>query len=307
MQLDYNNVNELLFRLLDNEISDSDFAKLTDWLNSSREAKLYYYRFMGDCSALSLRKLTTIAENLQDSQFDILPVDYSNASLRGVDLEEFMADVDRDESQDSGLTQDMLEILEMERTSFAVEVPKEEIAEEEAGPVVVRPARVNKRVSKFQIFTLVMSAAAMLFVALLLMFSPEPVPSVEVATLSDQMNVQWGPSGKPESGERLLTNGWPLDLKKGIVSIDYDDGVEVVIEGPALFEIQRSGIYLEYGRLYSKVSEAGLGFIVKTPTLQFVDQGTEFGVLADINGSSELHVTKGKVQLFAGLNGNMRI
>jgi len=48
MQPDYNKVNELLFRLLDNEINDSDFETLRNWLNSSREAKLYYYRFMED-------------------------------------------------------------------------------------------------------------------------------------------------------------------------------------------------------------------------------------------------------------------
>ena len=54
MQMDCNNINELLFRLLDNEISDPDFAKLMNWLNFSEEAKLYYYRFMTDCSAFSL-------------------------------------------------------------------------------------------------------------------------------------------------------------------------------------------------------------------------------------------------------------
>jgi hypothetical protein len=89
-------------------------------------------------------------------------------------------------------------------------------------------------------------------------------------------------------------------LEKGVIKIQYDDGVEVVIEGPATFEVERSGIYFTYGHLYSRVSETGLGFRVKTPTSLFIDQGTEFGVQADSQGSTELHVIQGKVQLFAG-------
>jgi hypothetical protein len=47
--------------------------------------------------------------------------------------------------------------------------------------------------------------------------------------------------------------------------------------------------------------------MVETPTSQFIDHGTEFGVLADADGSSELHVIKGKVQLFASSKGSTRI
>jgi len=78
------------------------------------------------------------------------------------------------------------------------------------------------------------------------------------------------------------------------------------VEGPAVFDMERSGVFLEYGRLYSVVSETGTGFTVETPTSQFVDLGTEFGVQADINGSSELHVTKGRVQFFAGSKSKSR-
>jgi hypothetical protein len=210
-------------------------------------------------------------------------------------------------SADSAVMLDMSQLAECEKTAPTVEFLKEEIAEE-AGPVVVRPAREKKPVSKFQIFTLIASAAAVILFALFIGFVPEPLPSVEVATLTDQMNVEWGdPAVDLETGCRLLTNDFPLNLKKGFVSIAYDQGVEVVVEGPALFEIERSGIFLEYGRLYSQVSETGLGFTVNTSTSQFVDMGTEFGVKADIDGSSELQVTKGKVQLFAGAKGESRV
>jgi len=273
METDFNHINELLFRLLDNEIGDEDFAELIDWLNSGREAKLYYYRFMGDYSALSLRKMTTITEKAD-------PAD------SGLDLNLWAA------------------FAECEKSAPAVEIPKEEV-EEEAEPVI-HPLK-KKPISKFQIFTVVMSAAAMLCFALFIKLVPEPLPSVEVATLVDQMNVQWADPGVDlESGCRLVTNNFPLGLKKGLLSIAYDQGVEVVVEGPAKFEVERSGIFLEYGRVYSRVSETGTGFTVNTSTSQFVDLGTEFGVRARVDGSSEVHVTKGKVQMFAGAEGKTK-
>jgi len=195
-------------------------------------------------------------------------------------------------------------LAEYEKTAPVVEIPKEEI-EEESEPVI-RPLK-KKPLSKLQIAAIVTSAAAMLLFALFIKFVPEPLPSVEVATLVDQMNVQWSESSlEPEVGSRLWTNEGSLELEKGIVSIKYDKSAKIIVEGPALFKIERSGVYLEHGYVYSNVSETSLGFTVETPTSRFVDMGTEFGVLAEVDGSSEVHVTKGKVQLFAGLKGKSR-
>ena len=164
---------------------------------------------------------------------------------------------------------------------------------------VIRPARDKQKLNKLSKYVLASSVAASLLFTLFLYFAPDR-SGVEVATLVDQMNTKWSTSESHiKNGRRLWTSDGPFDLKKGIVEIQFDDGVDVLIEGPALFSVERLGLYIEYGRLYSRVSDAGLGFTVKTSTSQFVDHGTEFGILANINGSSELHVIKGKVQLFA--------
>lgn len=187
-----------------------------------------------------------------------------------------------------------------------VSLPKEQ-PERELIQKVVYPPRGNHQFSKFGIYSLAACAAMVLFFVYLY-FAPQKPSSIEVATLVDQMNAQWGSSDvKFNNGDRLWTNAGLMELKKGVVKIQYDDDVILVIEGPSVFTIQRSELYLEYGRLYSKVSDFGLGFTVKTPTSKFVDLGTEFGVKADIDGSSELHVTKGKVQLFVGTDGKSRI
>ena len=57
---------------------------------------------------------------------------------------------------------------------------------------------------------------------------------------------------------------------------------------------------MNYGKLFAKVSEQGLGFTVVTPNSKIVDLGTEFGVLSHINGDTEVHVYKGTANLFAG-------
>ncbi len=185
-----------------------------------------------------------------------------------------------------------------EKVAPAIYLDKQEPEREVIQKVIYK--KQPRKISKFTIFSGVFSAAAILFVVLFIRFTPERY-GVEVATLVDQMNAKWTQTGNPlQNGDRLLANDAPLNLQQGIVKIQYDEGVDVCIEGPALFEINKMGIYLEYGRLYSHVSKTGLGFTVKTSTSQFIDLGTEFGLQAGVDGSSELHVIKGKVQMFVG-------
>ncbi len=193
-----------------------------------------------------------------------------------------------------------------EETKPAIEIPPQQ-PPRELIQKVIWPQKNKYKVSKFSIFGIAMNVAAILFVVLFLKFAPQRFHAFEVATLVDQLNVKWAHPDKIRGkGSRLWTDEGLLDLKQGMVKIRYDDGVDVVIEGPALFEINQSQVYLEYGRLYGCVSKSGLGFRVETPTSQFLDHGTEFGVLANIDGSSELHVMEGKVELFTGSRGQFK-
>ncbi len=257
----------------------------------------------GTINEQGLKYLETLLENNPLAVEYYLEIVWTHIGLNTMDGVSFLQEVNNNNKE---FDLDFWRMMaEAEETALTVEIPKEEIAEE-TDPVI-HPAREEKPISKFKIFTLITCAAAMLFFALFIKFAPEPLPRVEVATLVDQMNIQWAESSVDfENGDRLLSNDYPLNLKKGLFSIAYDQGVKVVVEGPALFEIERSGIFLEYGRLYSNVSDSGLGFTVETPNSQFVDMGTEFGVKVEIDGSSELHVTKGKVQFFAGAKGKSR-
>lgn len=194
------------------------------------------------------------------------------------------------------------ELAESERQGPKVERAAE--APLETPHKVIRPAMEKRKMSRFQKLTL-SACAAIILLLVSLNFLTEKTYSVPVATVADQIDARWLGTGF-KNGERLRTNKDLLRLDRGLVSIKFDDGIDAVVEGPARFAVERSGVYVEYGRLYCRVSDRGLGFSVETPTARYVDQGTEFGLQAEIDGSSELHVTKGKVQMFAGAKGDAK-
>ena len=266
----------LTLQAIEGRISDEDFARLETYLRESSDACQIY------------------------SELNIMCA-YLRSSVLSFDIE---SNTRKEEQSFEG---DLWQLLaEHEKKAPKIEDFKEKSERELIQNVVYRP-REKQKMSRLNKFVLVSSAAIILFL-IYLNFSPKPQPGIEVATLVDQMDVQWGKSDfAMEIGDRLMTKEGPLNLTKGIIKIWYDDNAQVLIEGPALFEVEESRILLEYGRLYCHVYETGLGFTVKTPTSQFVDHGTEFGVQAESDGSSEVHVFKGKVQLFAGASKSSKV
>jgi hypothetical protein len=159
---------------------------------------------------------------------------------------------------------------------------------------------------KRKLVLVLLSAAAMLFIVLIIKFSSQRPFNVKMATIVDQLNTEWDPETPLEIGSRLEVNEMQLSLKKGVVKLQFNDNVDVLIEGPAAFKIDRTGLFLDHGGLYCRVSRSGLGFTVKTISAWYVDLGTVFGIKSDTKGMSELHVFKGKVRMVAGLAGDSR-
>ena len=154
----------------------------------------------------------------------------------------------------------------------------------------------------FRIYSKLISIAAV-FMCIFIVYANifPPKLSVCIATVQDQIDVIWKHgSEKLKNNEMVLNNQLPYQIEKGILEVQYDNGVNVVIEGPAKFQFESTGVFLEFGCLYSKVSDSGVGFQVVTPHCRFIDLGTEFGINAEPGGSSEMHVVKGKVHMNAG-------
>ncbi|KAA1260248.1 FecR protein [Rubripirellula obstinata] len=112
-------------------------------------------------------------------------------------------------------------------------------------------------------------------------------------------------------GARLTVPGLKLDLSvddeirngryelsNGLVEIRFMNRVEMIVESPALFEIEsKDRVVLHRGKISAKVSPEGKGFVVDTPSSYVTDYGTEFSVSVLSDDSSEVHVHSGEVDV----------
>jgi hypothetical protein len=99
-----------------------------------------------------------------------------------------------------------------------------------------------------------------------------------------------------EAGDEIKPGNY--ELVNGFVELAFINGVEVIIESPAQFEIASSmRMVLNRGSLSAAVSTAGVGFAVETPTVNLIDHGTEFAVQVLPDVGSEVHVFNGEVSV----------
>ena len=86
-----------------------------------------------------------------------------------------------------------------------------------------------------------------------------------------------------------------LYLSTGLLELTYTNGVIILLEAPARFDVRTATtLWLGEGNLSARVPDGAQGFTVETASARIVDLGTEFGVSAKA-GSSEVHVFKGEV------------
>jgi hypothetical protein len=172
-------------------------------------------------------------------------------------------------------------------------------------PVYRWMALFHSRVSRF-------AAAVLLGVSLTLLSLPWLEPNNEpqtgnkddegtrgrafadsVATLLFADNCEWGKK-KPIEGQRLSVGA--LHLERGLAVLRFDGGAAVVLEGPTDLDLEsRGSARLASGRLTVRAPEQAAGFTVHTPASDVVDLGTEFAVVVERSGATELHVLEGEI------------
>ena len=104
------------------------------------------------------------------------------------------------------------------------------------------------------------------------------------------------------STELELKGGERVELERGAIDLDLQDGVRAILEAPAALTLLDHGLVsLKSGRLSVEVSDqAGQGFTVETPGFRATDLGTRFTVDVPADGrAEEIHVTEGLVQVTA--------
>jgi hypothetical protein len=119
-----------------------------------------------------------------------------------------------------------------------------------------------------------------------------------VAVLVHAPNAAWEDvETAPRTGAPLAP-GW-LRLKSGFAQLEFYSGATVILEGPAEFElISRMEGYCKRGKLRATVPPHAHGFAIRTPKLELVDLGTDFGIQVDEGQRTEVHVFTGKVELY---------
>jgi hypothetical protein len=94
----------------------------------------------------------------------------------------------------------------------------------------------------------------------------------------------------------LVRSGQSLALERGQVELTYASGAKLLLTGPSEFLVEPAGGKLRRGELVARVPEAGHGFTIETPHGKVIDLGTEFGVVVDDFGVSQVSVYEGKVE-----------
>ncbi|MFC1652106.1 FecR domain-containing protein [Planctomycetota bacterium] len=186
-------------------------------------------------------------------------------------------------------------LLYVERTSptiAPIQSPKEG-----KKPVPKKNVEKNGSINRLRLYTIIATSAALLLILLL----PFVVtPCKEAATLVDSMDAVWiKPSTPPAIGQRLRT-GKSLQIEKGIVKLELDDGTRMIVEAPATFQLADTNqVTLHNGHFSAWVPERALGFTAMTPTSRIVDLGTEFGVEVRDDGTARTHMFDGKASIAA--------
>jgi hypothetical protein len=106
-------------------------------------------------------------------------------------------------------------------------------------------------------------------------------------------------AGAPVATGAALDPGSRLRLAAGFIEVAFSSDVRLVLEGPGDLEIlggKHAKLY--EGRAVARIhSSKGQGFILDSPRGRLIDRGTEFGVAVAKDGSIEVHVLEGRVDV----------
>lgn len=117
------------------------------------------------------------------------------------------------------------------------------------------------------------------------------------AVLTRAVEPTWEVAGAGPAVGSVLPRG-RFSLGSGSVQVEFFSGAQVILEGPADFElVSRSEGICRLGKLRAFVPPQAAGFTVRTSTLKLIDRGTEFGLRVDRSGGAEVHVFQGRVEL----------
>jgi hypothetical protein len=141
---------------------------------------------------------------------------------------------------------------------------------------------------------------------LVIRHGPAPVAAVlrpssaPAARLTRLVAARWDGDERARRQGAPLAPGETLLLADGLAEVSFEHGGQMILRGPAGFEVQSAdGGLLRQGSLTARVGPSSAGFTIRTPSATIVDLGTEFGVWVEDRGPTQLEVFAGKVMVHA--------
>jgi len=126
-----------------------------------------------------------------------------------------------------------------------------------------------------------------------------------LAILTEAVGVVWEDGATNYPVESVLPAD-TLKLAKGLLQIEFFSGATVIVEGPAEFElVDPMRAICHHGKTRANVPEFAKGFTIASKTMDVVDLGTEFALVVEKDGTGEVHVFDGEVEIHEKPGGKM--
>jgi hypothetical protein len=123
-----------------------------------------------------------------------------------------------------------------------------------------------------------------------------PLPSANETYIARVGDVRWCDKEAPAPNSPLVA-GSNLAIRQGLLEVRFDNGVRLIVQGPAELELQSPlSAALRSGSVTAEVPSAAHGFAIHTANCTVVDLGTRFGV-ASQSGRTDVEVFAGNVVL----------
>lgn len=111
-------------------------------------------------------------------------------------------------------------------------------------------------------------------------------------------------SNSPSGRLDLITfiNGsTKLDLDEGQYELSLRNGVDLTVAGPARLDVESLGVCrLSSGRITAVVPKTAEGFKILAGQAEIIDHGTRFGVAITPDGSTDVAVFEGEIEIHSG-------
>jgi len=140
------------------------------------------------------------------------------------------------------------------------------------------------------------AAAVISLLSLVLLKSKETTPAF--ATMKKTESARWE-SGLLPTAEGARLGAGELFLVRGLATLAFDSGAEVILEAPArLTLVDAMNCVLTSGTAVAEVGESAEGFTIRTPSARVIDHGTRFAVnVHPVSGATQTQVFDGLVEV----------